>query len=267
MPAGVRRGEQSLRDRSGTQMPRVPPAGLSAAGRPFPTVQEAARPRCERRLPPASEQVYGRLCGVAHDRDWCRRVVGGRSPCARRLDRDPELDLAQDHARHSGDGHDVDLPVPSAGTFRVTDTAGVIKNPDSGVDLHADQRADARLPLLAVRAACRSGQPDGQAGTGHGRRRARPTRLTLTAPANEIDITGTAFNDILRGSTAQTFSEVATDMTSSSAPPARTPSPAALGRTPSTTTPTTPAASTSRSAVATAMTATPRTGPLAPATR
>ena len=93
------------------------------------------------------------------------------------------------------------ITVPTPGTFRVTDTAGVIKNPDSEsvctqvngqtLDCPYSQSFMPRVDIISP--AAKPGRDTVDAS-------GAPTRVTLLAPVNEIDITGTAFNDILRGS-------------------------------------------------------------------
>ena len=159
------------------------------------------------------------------------------------------------------------ISVTTPGTFRVTDGAGVIQDPgDEATCTQVNgQTLDCPYSVIAMpRVDIVS--PVAKPGRDVVNASGAPTRVTLIAPANDIEITGSAFNDILRGSAGADILAGAggTDQLTGGAGGIR--SPAAQARTPSSTTPITPAASTSRSAVATATTATPRTGPSARAT-
>jgi hypothetical protein len=94
----------------------------------------------------------------------------------------------------------VSITVPSPGTFRVTDTAGVIKNPDSESICTQPDGQTLNCPyspfVPRVDIVSSTAKPGRDTVDASG----APARLTLLAPVNEIDVTGTAFNDTLRGS-------------------------------------------------------------------
>ena len=93
------------------------------------------------------------------------------------------------------------ISVTTPGTFRVTDGAGVIQDPgDEATCTQVNgQTLDCPYSVIAMpRVDIVS--PVAKPGRDVVNASGAPTRVTLIAPANDIEITGSAFNDILRGS-------------------------------------------------------------------
>ena len=93
------------------------------------------------------------------------------------------------------------ITVVSPGVFRVTDTAGVIKHPDSEATCTQQNGQTLDCPYQQSLPRVDIVSPVAKPGRDVVDASGAPTRVTLVGPANEIEITGGAFNDVLRGST------------------------------------------------------------------